>query len=53
MCRRECYCGNAVNSGAGPIAASSCNMRCAGNIGKTQQMCGGSGALNMFYSPNP
>ncbi|KAI8610173.1 glycoside hydrolase superfamily [Chytriomyces sp. MP71] len=38
---KECYCSNAIPS----IAASNCNMACAGN---SKQICGGAWALSVY-----
>lgn len=46
---RECYCGSTY-TGTGKIADSKCSMTCKGNSGQIQQMCGGSGSMNIYYS---
>ncbi|KAF8878018.1 WSC domain-containing protein [Gymnopilus junonius] len=46
---RECYCDNVIQSPGAPISSNSCNMACTGDA---DEICGGSGAINVFQS-NP
>jgi hypothetical protein len=42
---QECWCGNALNPAATPVAASYCDMPCPGN---SSQICGGPLALSLY-----
>ncbi|KAH7033113.1 uncharacterized protein B0I36DRAFT_105145 [Microdochium trichocladiopsis] len=41
----ECYCGNELNNGSVPVAASECNMLCPGN---ELQYCGAGNRLSLY-----
>ncbi|PIL32445.1 hypothetical protein GSI_05147 [Ganoderma sinense ZZ0214-1] len=41
----QCFCSTAIANGGAPIAASLCNMACAGN---STELCGGPNALNVY-----
>ncbi|KAK5999297.1 hypothetical protein QM012_005622 [Aureobasidium pullulans] len=41
----ECYCGNVMQPGSGPITDGRCKMPCAAN---STQLCGGPNGLNMY-----
>ncbi|KAG9944983.1 WSC domain-containing protein, partial [Aureobasidium melanogenum] len=41
----ECYCGNTIQAGSGPITDGRCKMPCAAN---STQICGGPNGLNMY-----
>ncbi|KAF9477666.1 WSC-domain-containing protein [Pholiota conissans] len=42
---RECYCDNVIEAPGVPISEDDCNMPCTGN---SDEICGGSGAINIF-----
>ncbi|KAF8736996.1 hypothetical protein AX14_013631 [Amanita brunnescens Koide BX004] len=41
----QCFCGNSIANGGASIAASGCNMVCAGN---SSEFCGGPNRLNVY-----
>lgn len=41
----ECYCGDRINQGSVPAAASQCNMLCSGN---DRQYCGAGNRLSLY-----
>lgn len=47
----ECFCANAITENSGfPIGNEHCQFPCSGN---DTEMCGGTGALNMFQNTRP
>lgn len=42
---RECYCGNAFETGAVAASAGDCSMTCGGDFG---ELCGGSSLLSAY-----
>ncbi|KAM0714477.1 hypothetical protein Q7P37_010264 [Cladosporium fusiforme] len=46
----QCYCGNAMTSGAVKVIESSCKTPCAGN---SSQSCGGTSRLSVFSNGAP
>ena len=54
---QECFCGSSLAAGAAEVAATECNMACAGD---STQPCGAGGRLTLFHTsasvgpvPNP
>ncbi|KAB8295124.1 hypothetical protein EYC80_007056 [Monilinia laxa] len=43
----ECYCGNALATGAKPAPASDCSMKCSGDA---SEWCGGPNRLNLYWN---
>ncbi|GHJ85743.1 hypothetical protein NliqN6_2145 [Naganishia liquefaciens] len=48
---RECFCGTQLVNGASFDKPSrSCSMACAGSTAENRQMCGGPGAMNVYFA---